>query len=64
MFLKVKLQLLQTLSMLVQNIRRQTSEPELAASHVKMRSVYYILSNNHVNRLMVLALRTGCMWPR
>lgn len=36
---KVKLQLLQTLSMLVQNIRRQTS-------------VYYILSNNHVNRLM------------
>mmetsp|Transcript_19646 Transcript_19646/g.34805 ORF Transcript_19646/g.34805 Transcript_19646/m.34805 type:complete len:783 (-) Transcript_19646:76-2424(-) len=36
---KVKLQLLQTLSMLIQNIRRQTS-------------VYYILSNNHVNRLM------------
>eukprot|EP00931_Biecheleriopsis_adriatica_P061203 TRINITY_DN36797_c0_g1_i1.p1 TRINITY_DN36797_c0_g1~~TRINITY_DN36797_c0_g1_i1.p1 ORF type:complete len:814 (+),score=157.76 TRINITY_DN36797_c0_g1_i1:79-2520(+) len=36
---KVKLQLLQTLSMLIQNIRQQTS-------------VYYILSNNHVNRLM------------
>ncbi|CAJ1362356.1 unnamed protein product [Effrenium voratum] len=36
---KVKLQLLQTLSMLIQNIHRQTS-------------VYYILSNNHVNRLM------------
>ncbi|CAE7205074.1 CLEC16A [Symbiodinium sp. KB8] len=36
---KVKLQLLQTLSMLIQNIHRQTS-------------VYYILSNNHVNKLM------------
>lgn len=36
---RVKLQLLQTLSMLIQNIRRQTS-------------VYYLLSNNHVNKLM------------
>jgi len=40
---KVKLQLLQTLSILVQNIKRQTS-------------VYYILSNNHVNRLMTTAM--------
>lgn len=36
---KVKLQLLQTLSMLVLNIRCKTS-------------VYYILSNNHINRLI------------
>lgn len=36
---KVKLQLLQTLQMLVQNIRQKTS-------------VYYLLSNNHVNRLI------------
>lgn len=36
---KVKLQLLQTLQMLIQNIRHQTS-------------MYYLLSNNHVNRLI------------
>lgn len=40
---KVRLQLLQTLSMLVLNIRCQTS-------------VYYMLSNNHINRLFTTKL--------
>lgn len=40
---KVKVQLLQTLSILVQNIRRQTS-------------VYYLLSNNYVNKLITIPL--------
>merc|ERR1740138_821771 len=39
----VKVQLLQTLSMLVQNIRRQTS-------------LYYLLSNNYVNKLIAMPL--------
>jgi hypothetical protein len=40
---EVKVQLLQTLSMLVQNIRRQTS-------------VYYLLSGNYVNKLIAIPL--------
>jgi len=40
---KVRVQLLQTLSMLVQNIRRQTS-------------LYYLLSNNYVNKLIAMPL--------
>uniref|UniRef100_A0A7S1AZN9 FPL domain-containing protein n=1 Tax=Noctiluca scintillans TaxID=2966 RepID=A0A7S1AZN9_NOCSC len=40
---KVKVQLLQSLSILVQNLRRQTS-------------VYYLLSNNYVNKLIAMPL--------
>jgi len=40
---KVRVQLLQTLSILVQNIRRQTS-------------LYYLLSGNHVNKLIEIPL--------
>merc|ERR1719482_2106794 len=38
---KIKVQLLQTLSMLIQNIRRRTS-------------LFYLLSENHVNQLIAI----------
>lgn len=59
----VCLQLLQTLSILFENIRNETSICELlpivwTAIHVTCCIVYtdYLLSNNHVNSLIVLKL--------